>query len=99
MSPLYFVTFVLIAQFVLVNVVVAVLMKHLEDSNKDAREEAEMEAELKEELHGMRRQSTASVGGAIGLEGTAVKMETLSHEQVSSVYSFIILLYIKPQYS
>uniref|UniRef100_A0A8C1PFB8 Voltage-dependent T-type calcium channel subunit alpha n=1 Tax=Cyprinus carpio TaxID=7962 RepID=A0A8C1PFB8_CYPCA len=82
LSPLYFVTFVLMAQFVLVNVVVAVLMKHLEESNKDAREDAEMEAELKEELHGIRTQSTASVGGAIGLEGTAVKMETLSHEQV-----------------
>ncbi len=74
-------------------------MKHLEDSNKDALEEAEMEAELKLELHGMRRQSTASLGGAIGLEGAAIKMETLSHEQVSSVHSFIILLYIKPQYS
>uniref|UniRef100_A0A3Q2Y463 Ion transport domain-containing protein n=1 Tax=Hippocampus comes TaxID=109280 RepID=A0A3Q2Y463_HIPCM len=31
-SPIYFVTFVLMAQFVLVNVVVAVLMKHLEES-------------------------------------------------------------------
>uniref|UniRef100_A0A3Q3X2V5 Ion transport domain-containing protein n=1 Tax=Mola mola TaxID=94237 RepID=A0A3Q3X2V5_MOLML len=30
-SPIYFVTFVLMAQFVLVNVVVAVLMKHLEE--------------------------------------------------------------------
>uniref|UniRef100_A0A8C1W674 Voltage-dependent T-type calcium channel subunit alpha n=1 Tax=Cyprinus carpio TaxID=7962 RepID=A0A8C1W674_CYPCA len=90
LSPLYFVTFVLIAQFVLVNVVVAVLMKHLEDSNKDAREEAEMEAELKKELHGSRRQSTASVGGATGLEVSAVKMETFSHEQVSS-FSFTLL--------
>ncbi|XP_051558225.1 voltage-dependent T-type calcium channel subunit alpha-1H [Myxocyprinus asiaticus] len=81
LSPLYFVTFVLVAQFVLVNVVVAVLMKHLEDSNKDAREEAEMEAELQEELQSSHRQSTASVGGATGLEGTAVKMETLSHDQ------------------
>uniref|UniRef100_A0A8C1VDK8 Voltage-dependent T-type calcium channel subunit alpha n=1 Tax=Cyprinus carpio TaxID=7962 RepID=A0A8C1VDK8_CYPCA len=99
LSPLYFVTFVLMAQFVLVNVVVAVLMKHLEESNKDAREDAEMEAELKEELHGIRTQSTTSVGGAIGLEGTAVKMETLSHEQVSSVHSFIILLHIKTLYS
>uniref|UniRef100_A0A8C1VFI3 Voltage-dependent T-type calcium channel subunit alpha n=1 Tax=Cyprinus carpio TaxID=7962 RepID=A0A8C1VFI3_CYPCA len=61
LSPLYFVTFVLMAQFVLVNVVVAVLMKHLEESNKDAREDAEMEAELKEELHGIRTQSTTSV--------------------------------------
>uniref|UniRef100_A0A7N6AY91 Ion transport domain-containing protein n=1 Tax=Anabas testudineus TaxID=64144 RepID=A0A7N6AY91_ANATE len=41
-SPVYFVTFVLTAQFVLVNVVVAVLMKHLEESNKEAQLE-EME--------------------------------------------------------
>ncbi|XP_067298242.1 voltage-dependent T-type calcium channel subunit alpha-1H [Pseudorasbora parva] len=81
LSPLYFVTFVLMAQFVLVNVVVAVLMKHLEESNKDAREEAEMEAELREELKASRRQSTVSMGGVIGLEGTAFKMETLSQEQ------------------
>jgi len=32
-TPVYFVVFVLIAQFVLVNVVVAVLMKHLEVSH------------------------------------------------------------------
>uniref|UniRef100_A0AAR2JQD4 Ion transport domain-containing protein n=1 Tax=Pygocentrus nattereri TaxID=42514 RepID=A0AAR2JQD4_PYGNA len=44
-SPIYFVTFVLMAQFVLVNVVVAVLMKHLEESNKEAKEEAEMDIE------------------------------------------------------
>ena len=48
-SPLYFVSFVLTAQFVLVNVVIAVLMKHLEESNKEAKEEAEMEAELEAE--------------------------------------------------
>lgn len=45
-SPIYFVSFVLTAQFVLVNVVIAVLMKHLEESNKEAKEEAELEAEL-----------------------------------------------------
>uniref|UniRef100_A0A667G847 Voltage-dependent T-type calcium channel subunit alpha n=1 Tax=Lynx canadensis TaxID=61383 RepID=A0A667G847_LYNCA len=45
-SPLYFVSFVLTAQFVLINVVVAVLMKHLDDSNKEAQEDAEMDAEL-----------------------------------------------------
>ncbi|XP_066560959.1 voltage-dependent T-type calcium channel subunit alpha-1G isoform X3 [Amia ocellicauda] len=49
-SPIYFVSFVLTAQFVLVNVVIAVLMKHLEESNKEAKEEAEMEAELELEL-------------------------------------------------
>ncbi|XP_073916569.1 voltage-dependent T-type calcium channel subunit alpha-1H [Castor canadensis] len=46
LSPVYFVTFVLVAQFVLVNVVVAVLMKHLEENNKEAREDAEMDAEI-----------------------------------------------------
>lgn len=75
-------TFVLIAQFVLVNVVVAVLMKHLEESNQDAREDAEMEAEIQQELLNSRRHSTTSVGGATGLEGGAFKMETLSCEQV-----------------
>lgn len=49
-SPIYFVTFVLVAQFVLVNVVVAVLMKHLEESNKEAREDAELDAELELEI-------------------------------------------------
>uniref|UniRef100_A0A7E4V1W1 Voltage-dependent T-type calcium channel subunit alpha n=1 Tax=Panagrellus redivivus TaxID=6233 RepID=A0A7E4V1W1_PANRE len=38
LAPCFFVIFVLISQFVLVNVVVAVLMKHLEESNK--RDEA-----------------------------------------------------------
>uniref|UniRef100_A0A8C9BNY1 Calcium voltage-gated channel subunit alpha1 H n=1 Tax=Phocoena sinus TaxID=42100 RepID=A0A8C9BNY1_PHOSS len=49
-SPIYFVTFVLVAQFVLVNVVVAVLMKHLEESNKEAREDAELDAEVELEM-------------------------------------------------
>ncbi|KAJ8345184.1 hypothetical protein SKAU_G00293770 [Synaphobranchus kaupii] len=60
-SPLYFVTFVLIAQFVLVNVVVAVLMKHLEESNKEAKEDAEMDAEIELEMEMTRRLSAASV--------------------------------------
>ncbi|XP_047427544.1 voltage-dependent T-type calcium channel subunit alpha-1I isoform X4 [Mugil cephalus] len=49
-SPMYFVSFVLTAQFVLINVVVAVLMKHLDDSNKEAQEEAEMDAEIELEM-------------------------------------------------
>lgn len=67
---MYFVTFVLTAQFVLVNVVVAVLMKHLEDSNKEAqleemeeREEKREREEMKEREEANRRLSTASVGG------------------------------------
>ncbi|KAF2984735.1 hypothetical protein EK904_002301 [Melospiza melodia maxima] len=39
-----------IMKFVLVNVVIAVLMKHLEESNKEAKEEAELEAELEMEM-------------------------------------------------
>ncbi|NWI55986.1 CAC1H protein, partial [Calyptomena viridis] len=61
-SPVYFVTFVLIAQFVLVNVVVAVLMKHLEESNKEAKEDAEMDAEI--ELEMSRGTSTSAMGGS-----------------------------------
>ncbi|XP_073492514.1 voltage-dependent T-type calcium channel subunit alpha-1H isoform X2 [Aquarana catesbeiana] len=59
-SPVYFVTFVLIAQFVLVNVVVAVLMKHLEESNKEAKEDAEMDAEIEMEMS----RALTPIGGA-----------------------------------
>uniref|UniRef100_A0A8C1LKG5 Voltage-dependent T-type calcium channel subunit alpha-1H n=1 Tax=Cyprinus carpio TaxID=7962 RepID=A0A8C1LKG5_CYPCA len=61
-SPLYFVSFVLTAQFVLINVVVAVLMKHLDDSNKEAQEEAEMDAEIELEL----AQGTLCCIGGVG---------------------------------
>uniref|UniRef100_A0A8C9Z733 Voltage-dependent T-type calcium channel subunit alpha-1H n=1 Tax=Sander lucioperca TaxID=283035 RepID=A0A8C9Z733_SANLU len=60
-SPIYFVTFVLMAQFVLVNVVVAVLMKHLEESNKEAKEDAEMDAEIALEM-AMENQRKLSCG-------------------------------------
>ncbi|XP_051483380.1 voltage-dependent T-type calcium channel subunit alpha-1I isoform X5 [Apus apus] len=64
-SPLYFVSFVLTAQFVLINVVVAVLMKHLDDSNKEAQEDAEMDAEIELEIaHGLcSRKSGSSNSG------------------------------------
>ncbi|KAL2298849.1 hypothetical protein Nmel_014456, partial [Mimus melanotis] len=68
-SPVYFVTFVLIAQFVLVNVVVAVLMKHLEESNKEAKEDAEMDAEIELE---MSRGVGGSRSGAAGAESRAL---------------------------
>uniref|UniRef100_A0A8C4TKQ9 Voltage-dependent T-type calcium channel subunit alpha-1G n=1 Tax=Erpetoichthys calabaricus TaxID=27687 RepID=A0A8C4TKQ9_ERPCA len=61
-SPIYFVSFVLTAQFVLVNVVIAVLMKHLEESNKEAKEEAEMEAELEMELRNINNPSPLAEG-------------------------------------
>ncbi|KAM7372224.1 hypothetical protein PAMP_009407 [Pampus punctatissimus] len=67
-SPIYFVTFVLMAQFVLVNVVVAVLMKHLEESNKEAKEGAEMDAEIAMEiaLERQRRLSSTSNNSSVG---------------------------------
>ncbi|XP_036383551.1 voltage-dependent T-type calcium channel subunit alpha-1G isoform X6 [Megalops cyprinoides] len=72
-SPIYFVSFVLTAQFVLVNVVIAVLMKHLEESNKEAKEEAELEAELEMELQTMGGEggplSPLALGEGIGPGG------------------------------
>lgn len=65
-------SFVLTAQFVLVNVVIAVLMKHLEESNKEAKEEAEMEAELEMEsraqLEDMTPRSPQLNSLAVGLD-------------------------------
>lgn len=66
-SPVYFVTFVLTAQFVLVNVVVAVLMKHLEDSNKEALLEEIEERREREEAD--RCLSNASLDRDLGPDG------------------------------
>ncbi|MEE6497872.1 hypothetical protein FKM82_002904, partial [Ascaphus truei] len=90
-SPVYFVTFVLIAQFVLVNVVVAVLMKHLEESNKEAKEDAEMDAEIEME---MSRALTPATGGctpttdnkAPGGSQEPVKIELLKQARDGAVY-------------
>ncbi|KAL5240540.1 hypothetical protein ACI65C_007950 [Semiaphis heraclei] len=49
-APMFFVIFVLMAQFVLVNVVVAVLMKHLEESHKQMEDEMDMEDQLEREM-------------------------------------------------
>ncbi|KAK7113083.1 hypothetical protein V1264_012439 [Littorina saxatilis] len=49
-APVYFVIFVLMAQFVLVNVVVAVLMKHLEETYKYKELDDEVEEELRQEM-------------------------------------------------
>ncbi|XP_042559587.1 voltage-dependent T-type calcium channel subunit alpha-1I-like [Clupea harengus] len=70
-SPMYFVSFVLTAQFVLINVVVAVLMKHLDDSNKEAMEDAEMDAEIELELAQSGLCCLGGVGAAAGGAGAA----------------------------
>uniref|UniRef100_A0A8C8EDN3 Calcium voltage-gated channel subunit alpha1 H n=1 Tax=Otus sunia TaxID=257818 RepID=A0A8C8EDN3_9STRI len=88
-SPVYFVTFVLIAQFVLVNVVVAVLMKHLEESNKEAKEDAEMDAEIELEMsRGATTSATSgSRGGAVAPESRAPyrSQETVKSESSSDL--------------
>ncbi|CAF3993658.1 unnamed protein product [Rotaria sordida] len=49
-SPIYFIVFILVAQFVLINIVVAVLMKKLADSNKMIADDAEMDEEIERQL-------------------------------------------------
>uniref|UniRef100_A0A8D2LN47 Calcium voltage-gated channel subunit alpha1 I n=1 Tax=Varanus komodoensis TaxID=61221 RepID=A0A8D2LN47_VARKO len=77
-SPLYFVSFVLTAQFVLINVVVAVLMKHLDDSNKEAQEDAEMDAEIELEMaHGLCPRGSSSLNP--GQDGGGGRMDPEGH--------------------
>uniref|UniRef100_A0A8C0VMB6 Calcium voltage-gated channel subunit alpha1 H n=1 Tax=Cyanistes caeruleus TaxID=156563 RepID=A0A8C0VMB6_CYACU len=78
-SPVYFVTFVLIAQFVLVNVVVAVLMKHLEESNKEAKEDAEMDAEIELEMSRGSSAAGGSRSGAVAAESRALHGMSCEH--------------------
>ncbi|XP_023221349.1 voltage-dependent T-type calcium channel subunit alpha-1I-like [Centruroides sculpturatus] len=66
-APLYFVVFVLMAQFVLVNVVVAVLMKHLEESHKHMEDDLEMDAEIEQELAAEQEQKLREVAAAESL--------------------------------
>lgn len=90
----------LTAQFVLVNVVIAVLMKHLEESNKEAKEEAELEAELEMEMKtispGHRSPSdifawTGSVGGerSESPRGCTNPMQIKVDSQLSLVYPMV----------
>uniref|UniRef100_U3J8C9 Voltage-dependent T-type calcium channel subunit alpha-1G n=1 Tax=Anas platyrhynchos platyrhynchos TaxID=8840 RepID=U3J8C9_ANAPP len=106
-SPIYFVSFVLTAQFVLVNVVIAVLMKHLEESNKEAKEEAELEAELEMEMKtispGHRSPSdifawTGSVGGerSESPRGCTNPMQIKVDSQLSLVYPMDDTLTLSP---
>uniref|UniRef100_A0A8C3YUK9 Voltage-dependent T-type calcium channel subunit alpha-1H n=1 Tax=Catagonus wagneri TaxID=51154 RepID=A0A8C3YUK9_9CETA len=87
-SPIYFVTFVLVAQFVLVNVVVAVLMKHLEESNKEAREDAELDAELELELaQGSPARASAAAPQSLGAGPDASNLLVVRKVSVSRMLS------------
>uniref|UniRef100_G3TZP7 Voltage-dependent T-type calcium channel subunit alpha n=1 Tax=Loxodonta africana TaxID=9785 RepID=G3TZP7_LOXAF len=97
-SPIYFVSFVLTAQFVLVNVVIAVLMKHLEESNKEAKEEAELEAELELEMKTLSPQPHSPLGSPFlwpGVEGpdspdspNPGALHPAAHARAASRFSF-----------
>ncbi|TNN57665.1 Voltage-dependent T-type calcium channel subunit alpha-1I [Liparis tanakae] len=85
-SPMYFVSFVLTAQFVLINVVVAVLMKHLDDSNKEAQEEAEMDAEIELELAQgtLCCMGAPGCGGGKGDKGLQIRMAEVEQASLKS---------------
>uniref|UniRef100_A0A8D0CKF3 Voltage-dependent T-type calcium channel subunit alpha n=1 Tax=Scleropages formosus TaxID=113540 RepID=A0A8D0CKF3_SCLFO len=87
-SPFYFVSFVLTAQFVLVNVVIAVLMKHLEESNKEAKEEAELEAELETEPPDAGEQPTEHEDNLLSVRKTSVGR---THSLPNDSYMFLAL--------
>uniref|UniRef100_A0A8C4XIB7 Voltage-dependent T-type calcium channel subunit alpha-1G n=1 Tax=Erpetoichthys calabaricus TaxID=27687 RepID=A0A8C4XIB7_ERPCA len=89
-SPIYFVSFVLTAQFVLVNVVIAVLMKHLEESNKEAKEEAEMEAELEMELRNINNPSPLAEGAILADNLLSVRKPSVgrTHSLPNDSYMF-----------
>jgi len=78
-APLFFVVFVLMAQFVLVNVVVAVLMKHLEESHKQYLLE---EAQLAEEVGSKSESQTSDLGmeDDVEVELELEKQLALAHE-------------------
>ncbi|XP_019646531.1 PREDICTED: voltage-dependent T-type calcium channel subunit alpha-1I-like isoform X10 [Branchiostoma belcheri] len=68
LAPIYFVSFVLMAQFVLVNVVVAVLMKNMEDSNRSMADDEEQDEEPSEgkEFRGLEDEQGANNGQGNG---------------------------------
>jgi hypothetical protein len=65
-TPAYFIFFVLSAQFILMNLVIAVLMKELEEANEEAAEEEKEELE-KSQLQRMlsRTKSITSIDAVI----------------------------------
>lgn len=82
LAPIYFVIFVLMAQFVLVNVVVAVLMKHLDESNKMMADDAEMDEEIEKQLEAEARNNIYN--------DTTLKMEN----EVSFIRLKYLILYL-----
>ncbi|EFO82668.1 CRE-CCA-1 protein [Caenorhabditis remanei] len=86
LAPCFFVIFVLISQFVLVNVVVAVLMKHLEESNKrDAEGPAEPTGEnIENEITKSDDDEIAEEPEPLAIEGGDSKEDEVEEEDVET---------------
>ncbi|GIX95914.1 voltage-dependent T-type calcium channel subunit alpha-1G [Caerostris extrusa] len=90
-APLYFVVFVLMAQFVLVNVVVAVLMKHLEESHKHMDDDIEIDAEIERQLaaelaHSVRKKDRCHDGNAaFSYSGRDRRREARKQEEMKQI--------------
>lgn len=85
-APIFFVIFVLMAQFVLVNVVVAVLMKHLEESHKQMEDEADIDTELEREF-AIAQEFEEEQAMCMQLEDEASKLQKRPLTKVSSLPS------------
>jgi flagellar biosynthesis/type III secretory pathway M-ring protein FliF/YscJ len=86
LAPIYFVIFVLMAQFVLVNVVVAVLMKHLDESNKMMADDAEMDEEIERQLEAEARNNIYN-DATLKMENEVCDRPTLSSLSRSLFFS------------
>jgi len=71
------------AQFVLVNVVVAVLMKHLDESNKMMADDAEMDEEIEKQLEAEARNN-------IDNENTLKIHEEVKFKEFSKIYDKLL---------
>lgn len=89
-APLYFVVFVLMAQFVLVNVVVAVLMKHLEESHKqmDEDEDFEIDREIAREIQAERQALFEAIERRNREKGLKIRRPLMKMASLPSNFTF-----------
>lgn len=85
-APIFFVIFVLMAQFVLVNVVVAVLMKHLEESHKHLEDEQDMDNQLEREFQ-EKQEMEERRGMCLALQMDSECLQQQQHKPLTKVLS------------
>ncbi|XP_027195936.2 ca[2+]-channel protein alpha[[1]] subunit T isoform X1 [Dermatophagoides pteronyssinus] len=91
-APLYFVIFVLMAQFVLVNVVVAVLMKHLEESHHQMNEDEdfEIDQEIAREIEAERKALAEAIERRKREKSLKVRRPLLKMASLPSNFTFTL---------